>query len=332
MSKLFAAVLLATLFFTSIFGAPYVQAQQTAARLEAQEAGIGRIREMKSAAVQIGYMSDGPHPVPHLGIPTIPDMRPKRAGTVFFVSNQGYVLTAGHVIKGTMASATNAGATKVEFKVGILLDLSSNSNAHFRGSFKWVDAAVVEIDDVHDLALLKVAQNPFNGEVPSGIVTGEKKSPLPLNVSIAKLNPALPPEGKDLLVSGYPLDIPTFVSQKGMVSSESYSSVEIHPPGAPAGFLVPQVVDMILLDAVVNPGNSGGPVYDYESGDVVGICEGYENSPLYTNKHNPVTTGPEEYLVQNAGLAAVIPIEYGIELLKKNGVSGVFIAGGDPSK
>src|ERR1700730_2756728 len=285
---------------------------------------VTRIREMKSAAVQIGFLSDGPHPAPQSSIPMRPDTRAKRAGTGFFVSRQGYVLTAGHVIRGTEAAAKNAGATKVLFQVGILLDLSSTSNVHFQGSFTWVDAAVVEIDDIHDLALLKVA--PFR-ELTSGIVTGEKKVPLPLNVSVANLNSALPLDGEDLLVSGYPLDITTFVMQTAMVASESYSLVEIHPPAAPSGFRVPQPVDMILLDAVVNPGNSGGPVYDSKSGEVVGICDAYEPSPLFTTKRNTVAINPEEYLVQNAGLAVIIPIKYGIEILKKNGVSDFLTAG-----
>lgn len=83
-------------------------------------------------------------------------------------------------------------------------------------------------------------------------------------------------------------------------------------------------MDSILLDVIVNPGNSGGPVYDSESSDVVGICEAYENSRLLTSKGNLVPPiAPEEYLVQNSGLAVVIPIKYAIEPLKKNGVSGV---------
>jgi S1-C subfamily serine protease len=229
------------------------------------------------------------------------------------------VLTAGHVIRGAEASAKASGATKVGFKVGLLLDLSSTPNLSFRGAFDWGDASVIDIDDLHDLALLKLANNPFTGQMRSGINVGGKD--LPLTMGLARLDAALPPEGDDILISGYPLEIPTFVTQKGMVASESFSLKQTQVPGAPSGFLTTEVEDSILLDAVVNPGNSGGPVYSSQGGDVIGICEAYENSPLFTSKGKTVQIAPEEFLNQNAGLAIVIPIKYGIELLKKNSVS-----------
>ena len=88
-----------------------------------------RIRNMKGTAVQIGYTSDAPRP----DLP-LPDF-PHRSGTGFLVSQQGYALTAGHVIRGAEAEAKAKGASKVVIKVGLLLDPSSNSDMRFRGSF-----------------------------------------------------------------------------------------------------------------------------------------------------------------------------------------------------
>lgn len=233
------------------------------------------------------------------------------------MSKQAYVLTAGHVIRGPEADAKASGASKVAFKVGVPLDLSSTAKIHMQGSFEWVDATV--IDDLHDLALLQLAKNPFTGEMTSRIKVSGKV--LPLKVGTVRLDAALPPEGDDVLISGYPLDIPTFVTQKGMVASESFSIKQTQLQGAHTGFLTTEAEDSILLDAVVNPGNSGGPVYSSSTGDVVGVCEAYENSPLFTSTGKKVQVAPEEFRDQNAGLAVVIPIEYGVKFLMKNGVS-----------
>jgi len=295
--------------------------QQAPARMtKKSETVVSRIRIMKTIVVQIRYTSDAPTGATP-AMPATPNLRGDLAGTGFFVSRQAYVLTAGHVITESAKVAREKGATRIQFKVGILLDTSSQKNMSFRGSFSFVNASSVAVDEVHDLALLKLAQNPFTGEMRSGIVS--PRGMLPLKVATARLKAALPAEGSDMLISGYPLDIPTFVTQKGMVASESFSVVAIPVQGGPPGFSMPEAVDSILLDAVVNPGNSGGPVYDPGSGDVIGICEAYRYSPLFTNKSHEVQISPDEVLTQNSGLAVVIPIKYGIELLRKNGVADI---------
>jgi len=275
---------------------------------------------MRAVVVQIRYSSNAPNPQPR----TVPFDVGARAGTGFFVSPTGYVLTAGHVIRSSEKAAREKGATNIVFRVGILLDTSSTSSIHFSGSFAWVNATVVDVDEIHDLALLKVSQNPFTGELKTGIAG--PKGMLPFNVRTAKINPRLPADGENLLVSGYPLEIPTFVSQRGMVASQSFSIVQVPVPNVRAGFTRPETLDSILLDAVVNPGNSGGPVYDSESGEVLGICDAYELAPLVTNKLHSVEIAPGEFLNQNAGLAVVVPIKYAVDLLRKNGVTDFSVA------
>jgi S1-C subfamily serine protease len=281
-----------------------------------------QIRKMKTVAVQIRYRSNAPNPQAGAVPFDVSSQVGTRAGTGFFVSPSGYVLTAGHVIRSSEKAAREKGATNIVFRVGILLDTISTSNIHFSGSFSWVDANVVDVDEVHDLALLKVSQNPFNGGLQTGIVG--PKGMLRFNVSTARINPRLPADGENLLVSGYPLEIPTFVTQRGMVASQSFYAVEVPVPNS--RFTRPESLDSIILDAVVNPGNSGGPVYDSASGDVVGICDAYELAPLVTNKLHSVEIAPGEFLNQNSGLAVVVPVKYALELLRKNGVTDFLLA------
>lgn len=284
---------------------------------------VNQIRHMKSAVVQIAYTSDAPtassrpggSPTPMPGLPV--------AGSGFFVSKGGYVLTAGHVVRGAEDGARAAGATRITLQVGITLDASFPDNTNMSGNFTFVDAALVEVDDIHDLALLKLSRNPFLGEVRNEIVLKGREG-APLRVTTASLDSQLPSEGESLLVSGYPLpqSIPTFVTQKGIVASVYLSAVDVRRPGGPADSESPQIVNVILLAAAVNPGNSGGPVYEPTSGRVVGICDAYMNSPLFTNKQHTVNVNPQESLTQNSGLAIVVPIQYAIELLRKNNVPG----------
>jgi len=266
------------------------------------------IKHMKSVAVQITYKSDARTPWAN-GV----------AGTGFLVSAEGYAITAGHVVSETTTQLTNAGATRIEFFVNLSMDPSSTGGIVFRGSFITIGCTIVEVDTPHDVALIRLGSNPFKGEVKSPVAVAGKG--LPLRVSVARFSPQLPPEGTLLLVSGYPLSIPTMVTQRGIVASESFRLVESQPPGAPPGFKFPEIADAVFLDVVVNPGNSGGPVYLADSGYVVGICQGNVLSPLRWPDGQPVEVqrgNSQEILQQNAGIATVIPIKYAITLLEKN--------------
>jgi hypothetical protein len=93
-------------------------------------ATLNRIREMKTAVVQIGFTSDAPQP----GIPLQGYSFPQRAGTGFFVNKQRYVLTAGHARPsamdvsefsyGMMSLAQPFGAAMLRSAAGIPIGLS----------------------------------------------------------------------------------------------------------------------------------------------------------------------------------------------------------------
>jgi S1-C subfamily serine protease len=264
---------------------------------------VASIAQMKPSVVQIKFKSDVAKPEYQEGV----------AGTGIVVSDEGYVLTAAHVITETEAALRANNATKVEFFVGISIDAIPGPSANSRGSFAYISCTIKDTDPPHDLAILQLAQSPFSEAFRLGIKTGDKEPKVTLGV--AKLDQNLPPEGQTVLVSGYPLSIPTLVSQKGMIASEPFSVAQMPRPNAPAGSLTPEIEDSILLDAVVNPGNSGGPVYLPGEHSVVGICDAYEPSAIFaTQRTQTVVHGPG----QNSGLAVVIPIKYAIALLQKN--------------
>jgi S1-C subfamily serine protease len=274
---------------------------------------------MQTAAVQIRYT---PSPPDSPKGPGGVDLG-TRAGTGFFISAEGYLLTAGHVIRESNKAVMDASHVQAHYQIGMLI----GPRPDFIANFRFVEATVVDVDDVHDLALLKLSKNPFKGEVVVPKQFGGVE--VPFTVTAARLDVRRPAEGETLLVSGYPLQIPTFVSQRGMVASESFTYVDyatlapeaVHPPGLPG-----EPIFSILLDAVINPGNSGGPVYDSTTGDVVGVCEAYAWSPLLTNKGRFVPVQQGEILTQNSGLAVVTPIEYAITLLRKNNISSFSVA------
>jgi S1-C subfamily serine protease len=264
---------------------------------------VGSIAQMKPSVVQIKFKSDSAKPEYQEGI----------SGTGIMVSDEGYVLTAAHVVTATEAALRANNATKVEFFVGISIDAIPGAGASSRASFAYIPCTIKDTDPVHGLAILQLAQSPFSEAFRLGTKTSDKEPKVTLGV--AKLDQSLPPEGQTVLVSGYPLSIPTLVTQKGMIASEPFSVVQMQRSNALAGSLTPEIEDSILLAAEVNPGIGGGPVYLPGEHSVIGICDAYEPSPIFATQR-PQTVVPGA--AQNSGLAVVIPVKYAIALLQKN--------------
>ena len=121
-------------------------------------------------------------------------------------------------------------------------------------------ASLVQADKAHDLALLKI-DGP----------------PLP----VLRLAAREVPEGTAIALIGVPIGHAlglTHVTHRGIVSARA----AIVPPAATPQGLSERAIrqlrdgafEVMQLDATAYPGNSGGPVIDTETGEVVGVLQG----------------------------------------------------------
>ena len=150
----------------------------------------------------------------------------------------------------------------------------------------------VAIDPNHDLAILRVAGPPF--------------APLQLG------DPSQVREGNVYLFTGYPLGeaLGAFpVTHRAMIAAVAPVAI----PTAHANRLNPQMIrrltsgafEIFQLDATAYPGNSGSPLYDPETGAVVGVI----NMVFVKGTKEAALTDP-------SGISYAIPARYIADLLK----------------
>jgi serine protease Do len=161
----------------------------------------------------------------------------KTSGSGFFVSRLGHLLTNQHVVNGCRS-----------------VTVGDNADGKNR-------AEIVDIDKRNDLALLKLSSlNSASAETKSlvmklGLIVSEKSIPLSSDGLLRSEDVEL---GETVMVSGYPygeIFSDTVKVTGGMVSA-------VRGMGDDKG--------QFQIDAAVQPGNSGGPIYD-EKGNIVGV-------------------------------------------------------------
>jgi len=205
----------------------------------------------------------------------------KIVGTGFVVADGHYVITNAHVIPKQINTA------KLEY---LAIFAGKDKQMNIRQAVK------VKVDEAHDLALLK-----FEGK------------PLPV-LSLGQSSRVR--EGEEYAFTGYPLGI-IFglypVTHRGIISS----IVPVALQANAASQLDPTQIrrlrkpyKVFQLDATAYPGNSGSPLYDAETAEVIGII----------NKVF-VKDGRENVLVKFSGISYAIPIDYARKLLKRAGLN-----------
>jgi len=201
-------------------------------------------------------------------------------GSGFIVGDGFHVLTNAHVIPDA-------------------IDYSRNESlAVFVRNFGKVEhrsAKKIAVDDQHDLAILKM--------------TGQALTPLKLGDS-SKVR-----EGELYAFTGFPIGIVLGlypVTHRGIISAISpivipaYSSRQLN---ADMVRRLQAAYSVFQLDATAYPGNSGSPLYDTQSGQVVGIL-----NKVFVQKSK------ENLLSEPSGISYAIPIQYAKELLKAHDI------------
>lgn len=200
-------------------------------------------------------------------------------GTGFFVGDGSAVATCWHVLPQVAVGDTTAGRLVVQLPAG-------------GGQFEYREASVAASDRAHDLAVLKVSGGP--------------RPPL------AMADPTDVVEGLSVVFMGYPIGGRlgfTPVSHRGIVSSIITSAVQPPTAGNLTAGAIRQLRDgpfvLLQLDATAYPGNSGGPLLDAESGQVVGVI----SMVLVKGTRESALTHP-------SGISYAVPVQYLSALIK----------------
>ena len=202
------------------------------------------------------------------------------SGTGFVVGDGNLLVTNAHVL--ARAEDDEADSTVVVHVNG----------ATTQGGLR--RAEVIEIDRAHDLALLRFAG-----------------SPLPA----LELNQSQPVrEGQMVAFIGFPLGSIlglSPVTHRGIVSA--ITSVALPSPSArqldsrAIKALKDGAFELLQLDATAYPGNSGGPLFDAETGVVLGVV----NMVALKGTRESALTHP-------SGISYAIPVEHVLRLLTRN--------------
>ena len=201
-------------------------------------------------------------------------------GTGFVVDDGSLIVTNAHVLPGPIDP------NRMEM-LGILIPQPGGAAAAFR------EAKEVATEPGTDLALLKV-----NGPPLPALRIGDSEQVR---------------EGQSVFITGFPIGAmlgPFATTHRGMIAAIAPIAI---PQGRSAELdakiirrLSVGAFNIFQLDATAYPGNSGSPVYDVESGQVLGIV----NMVL-------VKGTKEAVLSQPSGIAYAVPSKYLQELLQK---------------
>ena len=225
------------------------------------------IPKVKPSVVIVGYYKSTNSP------------RFSMRGTGFVIDSGNLAITNAHVLLGPAEDVAGA---------SLVLQVRDA-----KGELQMRTASVLEVDRLHDLALLRFE--------------GASVAPMTLRDSNSVR------EGQSVAFMGFPIGGAlgfSSVTHRAMVSSIT----AIVLPAATGAQLTERSIrsirdggfDVFQLDGTAYPGNSGGPLFDVQTGEVVGIV-----NMVF------VKGTKESALSQPSGISYAIPANYVSQLLQR---------------
>lgn len=201
----------------------------------------------------------------------------KYRGTGFVVGNGRQIITNHHVIPETID-------TDKKETLAIFTGRGKKAKA--------LKAKIVRSDPEHDLVLLEISGNSL-----PAMKLGD-------GISIR--------EGEEVAFTGFPIGMVLGlfpVTHKGIVSAITPVVIPAHSARTLTARQIKRMrsrFEVYQLDAIAYPGNSGSPVYEIETGKVIGVV----NSVF-------VKGTKESVLEKPSGISYAIPVRYVNDLLNK---------------
>lgn len=208
-------------------------------------------------------------------------------GTAFLVTPDGYFVTAAHVLQEYKPKSA-------QMTVGWRQRSGDMSGL-------WFD--VIEKDEAHDLALCKIS-------APLGRFTVNKDNPGTEHpIASLRVSTGQPTTGEFIAIAGFPLGSWTPAIQFGTVAATSTTNPN-------AGRVPAGQRELLQISASGNKGNSGSPVVELATGEVIGVIVQAEPAPLFSS----VQGIP---FAQSSGIMLAVPASWVRDLLKRHDIQSV---------
>ena len=231
-------------------------------------------------------------------------------GTGILVNNNGYVITADHLLDSKEQYTQQAQAEVKEMGIVVLAPPGASSFTNVPQPLTAInDFDVIARDNKHDLALLKIKMlsvtSPLNGKTLL-TVNFNRNVGGSLNVGVAHFSTGIT-RNNAIAVTGYISDAVTGdisdqlmpETRTGNVTSKEMTSISSSQLSVATGSITYSISDYYQTDITSNPVLSGSPVYFPKNGDIVGICVSIQDGQAAT---------------------IIIPCKYILDLITTNGV------------